>query len=184
MNIKRHKDFLNENIEKSIKGLAKFGMLPQAEIITRVEKLITDEVFDPVDVIIQDNKDLDILFMPGSSLKRDIKNALKNDELVNTYYNTKKIDFENSGDMHYYTLYPLSAAVETEEEEEPTIEEIVNDLIANSEFREDDLYGEEILMDELDNYLPNSSYDIKEEDHAKIVAMIINKIGTDYDEED
>ena len=182
MNIKRHKDFLNENMERSVKGLAKFGMFPKEEIIAKVKELLGEHVFNPILVKIYDDNVLNIWFSAGSSLKRDIKNAFKDDELINNYYNTKIIDFENQGNDHAYILYPISK--EVEEEEEPTIEEIVNDLIANSEFREDDLYDEDILMDELDNYLPNSSYDIKEEDHAKIVAMIINKIGTEEDEED
>lgn len=182
MYIKRHKDFLNENdnAERSMKGMAKFGIFPKEEIIARVKKLLS---IDPVAVNINDDDfELNIWFMPGSSLKRDIKKDLIDDQLINTHYSLKTIGFENQGNDHVYVLYPKH--VEVEAEEEPTIEEIADDLIANSEFREDDLYDVDILMDELDNYLPNSSYDIDVDDHRKIAQAIIDKIGIEEDEED
>jgi hypothetical protein len=185
MRLKRHIDFINENdnLKRSVKGMGKFGLLPKEEIIQRVKDLLGEHVFDPQNVSINHEGDLQIDFWPGSSLKRDIKSALKGDDLINTYFKLSPIEFINWGGTHSYSLRPIH--VDTgEEDTKATPEEIANDMIANCDFREEDLYGEEILSSELDKYLPDCSYDVEESDYDEIVRIVINKIGIEENEED
>lgn len=155
----------NSNLDKSVKTLSKFGMFPEDKLIATVKDLLS---IYPTSVMIFDDGDMNIFFHAGSSLINDIKNDLKNDELINIYYDLSNIGFDNHGDEHAYILNKKG---NDQQDNSFTIKDIAQDIIDNSDISEDDL---ELLEYELDKYLQNSSYPIEEKDYKDIILNIKN----------
>jgi len=92
----------NNNVIKSIKSLAKFGMFPKEDIIKKVKELLNINRFQTIEIY--EDGEMNIWFSPGAKLEEVLKETLKKDELLNSYYDLTNIGFENQGNEHAYII--------------------------------------------------------------------------------
>lgn len=123
------------------------------------------------------NKCFDYHGLPGSSMKKEIKNAWKELGLDKTGLKIIKIDFTNWGNRHGYEIF-VDSNTSKPIKEKSNIKEIIADAVENFDdwYRYDEIDEEGIDKSFFKEYVNQCPYELNKKDYPKILTGIYNKV--------
>lgn len=190
--IKLFEQFVNESAQgnkitkEAIAAMKKVAnvndIFDKPEIQKAVQEYMRWFVNSPMDVKHSEEGNLELWTMPGSSLRRAAKDAVKAIGL-DKWFDPKKMEFESLGDDHLYTFPPVGS--KTPDTEEMSPDEFIEDYVTQAiEDSEKWLRGErptrsniEMSIDDFDeHYTGEFLQDVKSKNRKKIIDQIAKRM--------